>query len=40
MRKIASKMRDEIEEAEENLVDVRKDDKTIRPFTIPFENFV
>lgn len=40
MRKIASKMRDEIAEAEENLVDVRKDDKTIRPFEIPFENFV
>jgi ATP-binding cassette subfamily F protein 3 len=27
-------MRDEVEEAEENKVDVRREDKTIRPFTI------
>ncbi len=40
MRKLASKMRDEIEEAQENVVDVRKDDKTIATFKIPFENFV
>jgi ATPase subunit of ABC transporter with duplicated ATPase domains len=40
MRKLASKMRDEIEESEENKVDVRKDDKTIRPFEIEFENLV
>ncbi|MEI7919006.1 MAG: hypothetical protein WCH65_02050 [bacterium] len=40
MRKLASKMRDEVEEAEENKVDVRKDDKTIMGFTIPFENYV
>jgi len=40
MRKLASKMRDEVEEAEENVVDVRKDDKTIRPFEIEFENFI
>ncbi|MFZ2150558.1 MAG: ABC-F family ATP-binding cassette domain-containing protein [Candidatus Absconditicoccaceae bacterium] len=40
MRKLASKMRDEVEEAEENKVEVRKDDKTITPFTIPFENLV
>lgn len=40
MRKLASKMRDEIEEAEENKVDVRKDDKTIAKFNIEFENLV
>lgn len=40
MRKLASKMRDEVEEAEENKVEVRKDDKTISNFTIPFENYV
>lgn len=40
MRKLASKMRDEVEEAEDNIVDVRKDDKTIKEFVIPFENYV
>ena len=40
MRKLASKMRDEVEEAEENKVEVRKDDKTITAFSIPFENYV
>lgn len=34
MRLVAKKMRAEIEENEENKVDVRKEDKTIRPFTI------
>lgn len=34
MRLVAKRMRDEIEEAEDNKVDVRKEDKTIRPFTI------
>lgn len=34
MRKLAKKMKDEIEEAEENKVDVRREDKTIRGFTI------
>lgn len=34
MRKLASKMRDAVEEAEENKVDVRREDKTIAPFTI------
>lgn len=34
MRLVAKKMRAEIEEAEENKVDVRREDKTIRPFTI------
>jgi ATP-binding cassette subfamily F protein 3 len=35
MRLVAQKMRAEVEEMEENKVDVRKEDKTIRPFTIP-----
>lgn len=35
MRKLAAKLKDEIEEMEEDKVDVRKEDKTIRPFTIP-----
>lgn len=39
MRKLASKMRDAVEEAEENKVDVRRDDKTIPPFTIDAEVF-
>ncbi|MCA9362216.1 ABC-F family ATP-binding cassette domain-containing protein, partial [Candidatus Kaiserbacteria bacterium] len=34
MRLVAKKMRADIEEAEENKVDVRKEDKTIREFTI------
>lgn len=34
MRLVAKKMRAEIEESEENKVDVRKEDKTIREFTI------
>ncbi len=34
MRLVAKRMRDDIEEAEENKVDVRKEDKTIRSFTI------
>ncbi|MDD2807509.1 MAG: ATP-binding cassette domain-containing protein [Patescibacteria group bacterium] len=35
MRKLAKKLRDETYEMEENKVDVRRDDKTIREFTIP-----
>jgi len=35
MRKLASKLRDEIQEAEENMVDVKRDDRTITDFTIP-----
>ncbi len=35
MRLVAQKMRAEIEEMEEEKVDVRREDKTIRPFTIP-----
>lgn len=39
MRKLASKLREEIEEDEENMVDVKRDDKTIRPFTIPAQRW-
>ncbi|MEN9405483.1 MAG: hypothetical protein RLY47_442 [Candidatus Parcubacteria bacterium] len=35
MRLVAKKMREEAEELEEEKVDVRKEDKTIRPFVIP-----
>ncbi len=35
MRKLASKLRDQVNEAEEEMVDVRRDDKTIREFSIP-----
>lgn len=35
MRLVAKKMRTEVEEMEESKVSVRKEDKTIRPFTIP-----
>jgi ATPase subunit of ABC transporter with duplicated ATPase domains len=34
MRKLAAKLRDEVEELEDSKVEVRKDDKTIRPFNI------
>jgi ATPase subunit of ABC transporter with duplicated ATPase domains len=34
MRKLAAKMRDEIAESEENMVEVRQEDKTIREFQI------
>jgi ATP-binding cassette subfamily F protein 3 len=35
MRKLAAKLRDEIDEMEDSKVEVRKEDRTIRPFTIP-----
>ncbi len=35
LRLVAKKMRDAAAEAEANMVDVRKEDKTIKPFTIP-----
>jgi ATPase subunit of ABC transporter with duplicated ATPase domains len=35
MRRLAAKMREEIAEDEENTVDVRREDKTIKQFTIP-----
>jgi ATPase subunit of ABC transporter with duplicated ATPase domains len=37
MRLVAKRMREEVEEYEEEKVDVRKEDKTIRPFTIPVQ---
>ena len=40
MRKIAKKMKAEVEEAEDNKVEVRRDDATIKKFEIPFENMV
>lgn len=39
MRKLASKMRDAVEEAEESKVEVRREDKTIVPFTIAAGEF-
>ncbi len=38
MRLIAKKLRDEVEQMEEDKVDVRREDKTIRPFTIPVQD--
>lgn len=35
MRKLASKLRDQVEDAEETMVDERQEDKTINNFTIP-----
>jgi ATPase subunit of ABC transporter with duplicated ATPase domains len=40
MRLVAKRMRDDIEEAEENKVDVRKEDKTIRSFIIETQSEV
>jgi ATP-binding cassette subfamily F protein 3 len=40
MRLLAKKMRDEVEEMEEEKIDVRREDKTIRPFTIPVQTNV
>lgn len=39
MRKLASKLREQIEEAEDEVVDVRRDDKTIRDFEIPAQEY-
>lgn len=39
MRKLASKLRENIEEAEENKADVRREDKTLGQFEIPFQDF-
>ncbi len=38
MRKLAKKMRDQTDEMEANKVDVRREDKTIREFTIPAQD--
>lgn len=35
LRAVAKRMREAAQDAEESMVEVRKDDKTIRPFTIP-----
>ena len=40
MRNIASKMRDEVLDAEDSKVSVRRDDKTISHFAIEFENYI
>jgi ATPase subunit of ABC transporter with duplicated ATPase domains len=40
MRLVARRMRDKAEELEGEMVDIRKEDKAIRPFTIPFETDV
>lgn len=37
MRLLAKRMREKAEELEESKVDVRREDKTIKPFTIPFQ---
>lgn len=37
LRLVAKRMREKAEELEEELVDVRREDKTIRPFTIPIQ---
>jgi ATP-binding cassette subfamily F protein 3 len=39
MRKLASKLREEAAENEDDLVEVRRDDKTIRPFIIPAQEW-
>ncbi|MEK7105655.1 MAG: ABC-F family ATP-binding cassette domain-containing protein [Patescibacteria group bacterium] len=39
MRKLASKLKDQVEDAEENMVDVRRDDRTIRDFVIPSQEW-
>lgn len=39
LRSVAKRMRGAAEEAEESLVEVRREDKTIRPFTIPAQQF-
>lgn len=38
MRLVAKRMREKADEAEESMVDVRKEDQTIRPFTIPVQS--
>lgn len=37
MRLVAKRMREKAEELEDEMVDVRKEDKTIKPFRIPFQ---
>lgn len=40
MRRLASKLKDETAELEEDMVDVRREDKTIREFEIPMQDIV
>lgn len=40
MRKLARKLKEEAQEMEENKVDVRKEDKAIRKFSIPFQDIL
>ena len=40
MRKLASKLREEIEDFEENKIEVRREDKTIREFIIPNQEII
>lgn len=40
LRLVAKKMREDADEAEASMVSVRKEDKTIRPFSIPFQKGV
>ena len=40
LRLVAKKMREKAEELEENMVDVRREDRTIRDFTIPAQEDV
>ncbi len=40
MRKLASKLRDQVEDAEENMVEVRREDRTIRDFEIPTQDIL
>lgn len=39
LRAVAKRMRETAEEAEENMVDIRQEDKTIRNFEIPMQEF-
>lgn len=39
LRSVAKRMREYAEDMEEGMVDVRREDKTIRPFTIPMQTF-
>lgn len=38
MRKLASKLRDQVADAEEDIIDVRQEDRTIRKFQIPCQS--
>jgi len=40
MRRLASKLREEVKELEENKVDIRREDKTIKDFNIPAQGIV